>query len=276
MVALPAHPLAPELGPDMMVRLTPVQQYPRVGHSPRPRGDQLLPGQSALEQEIAWVFPVLASSPITPRSLREHLDKAFCFAFGALAHRVILERVPLRDDWAEAIPNVGRQIDAFVRQSTAEPVADTLKLVANLEMSADLFGPASEWQFKSIWWGMTREFALAQQFPAEGYSTMELVRYQSMDNLVEQQTELIGSRIGALIRPYFDSAFDIVALWNAQPGLAHRATTRQRQERNRSLMQGALSTVAALSAASDAASRRRSRDALTAQRRAQASYLRRR
>lgn len=276
MAFTPVHPLRPELGADLLVRLVHAQRHPRLGHSPRPRGEDLLPGQTQLEQDVAWVFPALASTPITARNLREHLNQAYCFALGALLHRQILQRVPLRADWDDFLPSVAQAVEETLESVTEGGVSETLAVVANLEVSVDVFGPATIWQFRAYWWGLVREFALGQQLVAEGdATTWERYRYQSAGNMVEQEMSLAETRLTDLGGTYLDAAYDIVALWQAEPTLANRNASQQRKDRNRSLMRGTVATLSALSAASEAASRRRSRDALTAQRRARASYMRR-
>lgn len=276
MALTPVHPLRPELGPDLMVRLVHSQHHPRIGHSPRPRGEDLLPGNTQLEQDVAWVFPALASAPITARNLREHLNQAYCFALGALLHRQILQRVPLRADWEDHLPAVAQAVGETLESVGEGGVRETLAVVANLEVNVDVFGPATEWQFRAYWWGLVREFTLGQELLAEGNATTwERYRYQSVGNMVEQEKSLAETRLTDLGGTYLDAAYDIVALWHAEPTLANRAASQQRNDRNRSLMRGTVATLGALSAASEAASRRRARDALTAQRRARASYMRR-
>ncbi|PZT90135.1 MAG: hypothetical protein DI630_31425 [Gordonia sp. (in: high G+C Gram-positive bacteria)] len=272
----PVHPLRPELGPDLMVRLVPSKTMPRAGHSLRPRGSDLLPGQSELEQEVAWVFPAMAAAPITARTLRQHLHQAYCFALGSLVHREILEQVPLRPDWEDFLPGVAQAVRETLFEAARTGVREALEVVANLEVNVDVFGPASLWQLRAYWWGLGREFVLGQLLLAEGDVTAwEQYRYQSVENLVEQEMSLGEERLSSLGAAYLEAAYDIVALWHAQPTLAHRAATAQRKERNQSLMRGTVATLSALSDASEAASRRRARDALTAQRRARASRMRR-
>lgn len=272
----PVHPLRPELGPDLMVRLVRCQTMPRLGHSPRPRGADLIPGQPEIEQDIAWVFPTLASAPITARALRHHLHQAYCFALGSLVHREILEQVPLRPDWEDHLPGVAHAVRETLLEARRTVENDPLKVVANLEVNVDVFGPASIWQLRAYWWGITREFALGQSLlDCGGTSTWEQYRYQSIHDLVEQEMSIGEEQLSSLGAAYLESAYDIVALWQNQPTLAHRAATAQRRERNQSLMRGTVATLSALSAASEAASRRRARDALTAQRQARAAQLRR-
>lgn len=276
MAFMPVHPLRPELGSDLMVRLVHAQHHPRIGHSPRPRGEDLLPGQSELEQNVAWVFPALASAPITARSLRDHLHQAYCFALGALIHRKILQKVPLQAGWENTLPDVAQSVMRTLDAAVQAGATETMAVVANLEMNVDVFGPSSEWQLRAYWWGLTQEFTLGQQLVAEGSpTTWELYRYQSGENLIEQEFALADSHLTNLGSTYLDAAYDIVALWNGQPTLGQTVASAQRRERNKSLMRGTVATLGTLSAMSESASRRRARDALTAQRRARASYMRR-
>ena len=64
-------PLIPVMGKDGIVRLTPGPEP--APPPPRAPGEVILPGSPPLEQDIAWVFPDLASQPLTATLLRHRV-----------------------------------------------------------------------------------------------------------------------------------------------------------------------------------------------------------
>jgi hypothetical protein len=232
---------APAMGADGVMRLAPCVEPPT--HEARPRGDVVLPGSPKLEQDIAWVFPDVASQPISPQLVRHRVRWQWLWAVGVAAHREFIAHVPLNEFWMDAaVRGAHTSIvpAAAAVLSGADKPASTLHVVAGLDRNVDIFGAPTKAQFDAVWWGLRAEFALAQAYPETVEQTpLNQLRYASFDGLLEDEYESLladSGQLWNLVEIYCHGSYDIAALSRGQQTLAQLGPRAQRLKRRQNVI----------------------------------------
>ncbi|WP_026919794.1 hypothetical protein [Gordonia shandongensis] len=224
----------------MTVRLDPsgflqvVPGPPPPTPPPRQPGDIILPEASRLEQEIVWVFPHLATAPITPAALRRTAHASWDWAVGAACHRAIIDHVPLASNWNSHATKARTSINKdLVELTVNQPHPPVSRLAAQLEQRIDIFGPSDLAHFQAINWILFTEFQLAQSKNTLSTTTdtHERARYESLESLIALDQPYLSHRAKDMADFYFSHAFDIKATWLGEPTLQQRDRSRQIQER---------------------------------------------
>ncbi|AVL98946.1 hypothetical protein C6V83_00255 [Gordonia iterans] len=213
--------------------LTPVD-HPLPPPQRRIPGDILLPGHPQLEQEIVWVFPQLAQTPLSPEVVRRCVIHCWDWAMGAAGHRAAVAAAsgdPSRRQVEAAA--VAEHLWRIVEEMGANPPAEPALLAARLDQHADLFGPADATSFAAVQWGRRAEFRLAEERGPEAWraDTHTRARYSSFAAMNELDIEFFHARAERQIDFYATHAFDIAAVWHGTPTttqLQHEAARRQR------------------------------------------------
>lgn len=287
MLPPPAQPMAVHLHPDGVVKLhigAPVLPPGTYPHTP---GTTLLPGQDQLEQDVVWVFPAMASTPLTVATARRQARISWDFMFGVAMHREIIARVPLTGEWTshlDAVLHGVVDLPLLIGSPKVDYNQPTVKVVAGLETHVDTLGPTSIAMAQAAHWMYRVEYELAQRHGAAAIScAADHVRYSTPEEFAEQENSFLALRAEQLSHVYLSAAYDIAAMWRGQPTLAQHSAAEQRKLRNQQLINGVVSTSKAFAAArNNRALRQQARAAgradaaLTDYRRARSQQIRRR
>ena len=239
--------------PDGVVKLRNGAPVLPPGTYPHTPGTVLLPGQDQLEQDVAWVFPSMASTPLTVATARRQARISWDFMFGVAMHREIIARVPLSQEWSTRLDSVLRgvvDLPLLVGSSKVDYNQPTVKVVAGLETHVDTLGPTSAAMAHAAHWMYRVEYELAQRHGAAVVScAADQVRYSDPSEFAEQENAFLVQRAEQLAHVYLSAAYDIVAMWRGQPTLGQHSAAEQRRLRNQQLINGVISTSKAFAAA---------------------------
>lgn len=279
----PAQPLAPSLSADGVMRLVPATNPVGPGHVPRVPGSVLLPDASPVEQGLAWLFPQLASRPLHPALVREHLQQAWAWAFGAAMHRAIISACGPNASVEQAVDSVFTRVRSLL--DIGAPDLDVSQIAALMEQRVDVFGPSDEAQFLAWRWGCEAEFTLGNALGPDAWaaSTAEMVRYRSREDMRLLTGNELRARVDQLVGVYMANPFDIAAVWRGEPTSAHRQADAARKARNQAVVSQSVTAWRALQNHRDrkayrraAGAAARSEAALGEYRQARAAQMRRR